>query len=163
MKRMVCYLLLLCLLLTGCNSVGEWIKEPVTFYYVRENYQKEMTQVIAPEIREASGHREDLSYLLALYSMGPSQEDLQMVLPRYTTILPTERTQHSVELTLSDNTEAMTDVDFTLSSACLAMTCMELIDVQQVTVVSGDRSITIRKDNLLLYSSIAQKPQEEIK
>lgn len=163
MKRLVCSVLFVCLLLTGCSASGEWLKEPVTFYYVRENYEKDMEQVVVPEVREAAGHREDLSYLLALYSMGPSQEDLQMLFPRNTTILPTERTQLSVELTLSENTQTMTDVDFTLASACLAMTCMELIDVQQVTVVSGDRNITIREDNLMLYNSIVQKPQEETK
>jgi spore germination protein GerM len=162
MKRIISLYLLLCLL-TGCSSMGERLKEPVNFYYVRENYREEMGEVISPEVREASGHRYDLPYLLALYSLGPSQEDLHSLLPRNTTILPTERTPHSVELTLSENTQAMTDADFTLTSACLAMTCMELLDIRQVTVISGDRNITLREDNLMLYNSIVQKPQEETK
>ena len=163
MRRLICFLLLTCFILTGCNVTGDWIKEPVTFYYVRTNYEKDMDEVIAPEVREAAGHIEDLPYLLALYSLGPSQEDLHSLLPRNTTILPTERTPHSVELTLSETTQAMTDADFTLTSACLAMTCMELLDIRQVTVISGDRNITLREDNLMLYNSIVQKPQEETK
>lgn len=156
-------LLTVCLILSGCSFGGEWIKEPVTFYYVRENYQKDMEQVLASEIREAAGHRDDLSYLLALYSMGPSSDGLLSMLPKNTSIIPTERTNYSITLTLSENTQSMTDADFTLASACIAMTCMDLMDIQQVTVISGDRSITLREDNLMLNNSIVKKPQEETK
>ena len=78
-------------------------------------------------------------------------------------IIPTERTNYSITLTLSENTQSMTDADFTLASACIAMTCMDLMDIQQVTVISGDRSITLREDNLMLNNSIVKKPQEETK
>lgn len=162
MKRLICFMLFSCLLFSGCSIDGEWVKEPVTFYYVRKNYPKDMGTVIDSETREASGHRDELTYLLALYSMGPSTEDLQSLLPRNTTILPTERTPFSVELTLSENAHTMTDADFTLMSACISMTCMELMDLQQVTVISGNRRITIREDNLILDNIIAQNPQEEI-
>ena len=163
MKRFMIVLLTVCLILSGCSFGGEWIKEPVTFYYVRENYQKDMEQVLSSEVREAAGHRDDLSYLLALYSMGPSNDGLLSLLPKNTSIIPTERTNYSIALTLSENTQSMTDADFTLASACIAMTCMDLMEIQQVTVISGDRSITIREDNLMLNNSIVKKPQEETK
>ena len=57
MKRLICLLVASCILLSGCSGIGEWIKEPVTFYYVREDYQKDMEQVIVSEVLEASGHR----------------------------------------------------------------------------------------------------------
>lgn len=163
MKRPICLLLLCCLILSGCSVSGERIKEPVEFYYVNDGYQKDMDQPIASEMREASGHREDLSYLLALYSMGPSTKDLRSTLPRNTKIIPSERSDDSITLTLSESAQTMTDKDFTLASACLTMTCMELIDVQQVTVVCGDRNITIQADNLLLDHDLAEKSQEETK
>lgn len=163
MKHFMIVLLIVCLILTGCSFGGEWIKEPVTFYYVRENYQKDMEQVLSSEVREAAGHRDDLPYLLALYSMGPSNDELISLLPKNTSIIPTERTNYSIALTLSENTQSMTDADFTLASACIAMTCMDLMDIQQVTVISGDRSITLREDNLMLHNSIVKKPQEETK
>lgn len=162
MKRLFCCLTVCCLLFTGCAAAGEWIKEPVTFYYVRKNYQKDMDHVIAGEVREAAGHRDDLSYLLALYCMGPAAEDLHSLLPRNTTIVPTERTANSVQLTLSETVQTITDAEFTLASACIAMTCMELIDVQQVTILCEDRNITIQEENLLLFHSMPQNPQEEI-
>lgn len=163
MKHRICLILLFCLLLSACSMPGERIKEPVVFYYVRDGYQKDMEQVIASEIREASGHSEDLSYLLALYSMGPSQKDLKAALPSNTKVVPTERTDDSIVLTLSEGVLTMTDADFTLASSCMALTCMELIDIYQVTVVCGDRSITIQKDNLLLHHNLTEKPQEDIK
>jgi len=51
MNKLICFLLCFCFLLTGCSVSGERIKEPVKFYYVRENYQKDMEPVIASEVR----------------------------------------------------------------------------------------------------------------
>jgi len=161
MKRMICIILAFCLILSGCSLTGERIKEPVTFYYVRENYQKDMEQMIATEVREASGHREDLSYLLALYSMGPSEENLKSPIPRNTLIIPTARTDDSIELGLSESAQTLTDSEFTLAGACIALTCMGLIDVQQVTVICGDRNMTVQ-DNLLLNNTTILNQQEDI-
>lgn len=163
MKHMVCLILVCSLFLTGCSIIGEHIKEPVTFYYVRESYQKDMMQVIDSEVREASGHREDLTYLLALYSMGPSRKDLKSPLPRNTTIVPIARSDDSIELQLSENSQNIKDADLTLASACIALTCMELTNVQQVTVTCGERTITLKEDNLLLFYSSEPSVQEETK
>lgn len=162
MKRLIGIILAFCLILSGCSLTGERIKEPVTFYYVCDHYEKDMEQIIASETREASGHRDDLSYLLALYSLGPSKEDLKSSIPRNTIIIPTARTEESIELTLSESAQVLTDAEFTLSSACIALTCMGLIDVQQVTVICGDRNITIQ-DNLLLGNTPNMNQQEDIK
>ena len=161
MKRLISLIIFFSLLMSGCSTAGEWIKEPVTFYYVQRDYQKDMEQVIISEIREASGHRNDIAYLLALYSMGPSNEDLKSPFPRNTSILPTARTPYSIELSLSESAATMTDL--TLASACIALTCMELTDVQQVSVICGDRNIIIREDNLLMYMTNTPDVQEETK
>lgn len=163
LKRLIACLLTLCLFLSGCSVMGERTKEPVTFYYVCKNYQKDMSQVIGAEIREAAGHREDLPYLLALYSIGSSDEDLISPLPRNTILKLTAHTEDSIELELSESALTLTEAEFTLASACIAKTCMELIDVQQITVTCEGRLISIRKDNLVLYSDILKNPQEEQK
>lgn len=160
MKRFVCLILLFSMLLSGCHVLQGRIKEPVTFYYVSQNYQENMGQVIVSEVREAAGHRYDLPYLLALYSMGPSDEKLTTLLPRNVTILPVEHSEDGLVLSLLDEIHALPDADFTLAGACLAMTCMELIDVEQVTVVCADRSITLNRENLMLSSMIPNVPEE---
>ena len=161
MKRVICLILVACLAFSGCSMLGERTKEPVTFYYVRENYKKDMEQVLASEVREATGHRDDLPYLLALYSMGPSSEDLISPFPRNTRITPTARTNNSMELSLSDNVLTLSEAEFTLASACIAMTCMEMTAVEKVIVVCENRRISIDKDNVMLYSDMLQNPREE--
>ena len=151
MKRLISLFLLLGVLLSGC-SMGERIKEPVTFYYIQANYQEEMGNVIAPEVREAAGHRYDLPYLLALYSMGPSKAGLVSPFPVNTMILPVEHSEDGLVLSILDEIQDMTDAEYTIASACLAMTFLEIIDVEQITVICGDRSITLKPDTLLTDS-----------
>lgn len=163
MKRLICLMLLFTMLLSGCSSLGERVKDPVNFYYVRQNYQETMEDVISPEVREASGHRYDLPYLLALYSMGPSSRNLVSPFPRNTRILPVEHSEEGLVLSIMDEIHTMTDAEYTLASACLAMTCFEIIDAEQITVVCGGRSVAIRKDNLLMNSSPEAMTPEENK
>ena len=162
MKRIICILLTL-LLLSGCGIVGERVKDPVTFYYIREGYQRDMGAVITTEIREASGHTDDLPYLLALYSMGPSQEGLLFPFPASTRITPTEHTEAGLVLSLSENLDKMTDAEYTLASACLALTCMELTDATQITVISGSRRVSINSDNLMMFETGHIRQLEEMK
>ena len=159
MKRLLCLILtaatLICLL-PGC---AERVKEPVTFYYLRENPSRGLGPEIAGEIREGSGHRDNLRYLLAFYLMGPADKELTSPLPRGTTLYQLEQTEDAVTIGISDTSEALSDSGFSLACACLSMTCMELLPVKEITVVSGSRNTTIRRDSLILKDTI--QPQED--
>lgn len=154
MKRIVCLILICCLFLSGCQLFGEGLKDPVTFFYVKTEYDY-FTQdgVIAGEQREASGHRDDLSYLLALYMMGPSEDGLESPLPRGVMLYSAEQTADEIILNISNHESTMTDADFSLSCACLSLTCFDITDAQSVTVISGTRSITMNRDIIALYDS----------
>lgn len=162
MKRLICLTLAL-LLLSGCSFVGERVKDPVRFYYIREDYQRNLEEVIASEIREASGHRDDLPYLLALYSMGPSEKGLYLPFPANVHIIPTEHTEAGIVLSISEVSDSMTDAEYTLASACLAMTCMELTQASQITVICAERAVTINQENLMMFETAHQKTTEEMK
>ncbi|MGM9549806.1 MAG: GerMN domain-containing protein [Faecousia sp.] len=161
MKRIACLLLSLCLLLSGCS--GERIKDPVTFYYPRQEYQYGTADgVIASELREASGHTGDLRYLLALYLIGPSSEDLVSPLPRGTRLLQARQEGSAVTLELTDTAQAMTDAEFTLACACLTMTCLSVTGAEKVTITSGSRCVTMSPDSLTLFDdSTAASTTEE--
>lgn len=161
MKKVSVVLICICYLLSGCSMFGSYMKEPVSFYYVQKDYQEEMQDVIVSERREAAGHRYDLPYLLALYSMGPSSDKLESLFPKNITILPTEHTENGIVLSLSENIGDMTDAEFTLASTCLSLTCMELTTAKQITVTCGHRTVVIREDNLLFSGAEIQMKDEE--
>ena len=148
-------------MLSGCGFFAERIKEPVTFYYIRARYQEDMVSVIESEEREASGHREDLSYLLKLYLMGPADDELKSPLPRGAKILSVERSGSGILIQLTDITNAMSDAEFSLACACLSLTCLGLTDAHTVTVSSGEWNITMGRDTLTLSDSSNAASMEE--
>ena len=159
MKRIVAMILLMALLLCGC---ADKMREPVTFYYVRDSFEEDMSQVIGTEQREASGHRDNLLYLLALYLMGPAEDSLVSPLPSYTTILSAEQIDSTVTLQLTDTTASLSDGQYTLACSCLALTCLEITDAEYVTINSGNRSVTLGKDSLVLLDLTTGAGTEEI-
>lgn len=152
MKRVFCLFLAIVILFSACGKHGERFREPVTFYYLRRQFPYgENESILGTEAREASGHRDDLRYLLALYLMGPSGDELRSPVPRGTNIYLVEQTEESVTLKLSSTANALTDAEFSLVCACLSLTCMSLTGAESVTIVSGSRTITMRSENLILY------------
>lgn len=161
MRRFLSVVILYCLLLCGCSVLGERIKEPVTFYYLRSEYTFFAENgVFVPEEREASGHRDDLGYLLKLYLMGPADDELASPLPRGTRITGVERTDSAITIQLSDNTLGMSDVDFSLAAGCLSLTCFDITQTDSVTVTCAERSVTMSRDNLILYDSNSSTMEE---
>ena len=110
MKRLLCLILtaatLICLL-PGC---AERVKEPVTFYYLRENPSRGLGPEIAGEIREGSGHRDNLRYLLAFYLMGPADKELTSPLPRGTVLYQLEQTEDEWVFGIHDGCADLTDI-----------------------------------------------------
>ena len=161
MKKGLCLLLGLCQLLSGCALTGDRLKEPVTFYYLREEYQYG-TQggVIVSEEREASGHGRDLSYLLALYLVGPMKEGLVCPLPMGTGIVSLEQTPSGISLVLSDTLGSLSDADYSLACACLTLTCLDITGGEKVTITSGSRSVTMTRDSLTLFDGGTAETEE---
>lgn len=159
MKRLIAILLTV-LLLSGCT---EQLKEPVSFYYVRSGYEEDMSNIIGTERREASGHRGDLSYLMALYFMGPADEELLAPLPGNTHILSVTHKGQEVILHLSETDDSVTDAQFTVACACLTLTCLELTGAETVTIISGNRSVRLDEASLLLRDLPAAVITEESK
>ena len=155
MKRFLCFLLCLCLFLPGCS--GELMKNPVTFYYPRREYQYGAEDgVISSEQREASGHADDLHYLLSLYLIGPSSDELVSPLPWGTRLLGVSQENGTVTLEL-------TDTEFTLACACLTMTTLSITGGDEVTITSGSRSVTMSRDSLTLIDDSTASTTEETK
>lgn len=164
MKRTLCMILIAAALFSGCSISGERIKEPVHFYYLKNEFEyRSESGVISFEEREASGHRDNLSYLLALYRMGPSSEELRLPFPEGTALLMMEQSPKEIKLALGNHASSMSDAELSLACACLTLTCSELTDVERVTVVNGQQSITMTPESITLIDSSMLKPTEETK
>ncbi len=164
MKQLICLFLIFSLLLCGCSSLGERIKEPTTFYYLCGQYQQDLCCVILTEEREASGHTDDLSYLLALYLMGPVSEECRSPLPSGTAVQSIQHNSNTLTIELSDLDKTLSDSEFSLAGACLTMTCLDIVPARNVTVISGTRSVTMNRNSLSLFdSSVEDAPKETTK
>ena len=155
MKRILCLILAAFLLcsLWGCEENS--VEDQATFYYCREKYAYGTEGgIIGGEQRDITGHAGDVNYLLALYLVGPLEEDLTSPFPERTQLLSARLEADTLFIELSDMGKGMTDAQFSLACASLVMTCMELTDAAQVTIASGERSITMDPASLLLYDSI---------
>jgi len=163
MKRIISVLLILGMLLTGCAFDSPKRDNTITFYYLRSDYSYGSdSQVIVPEVREAPVSRNDLSYLMALYLMGPAEEENISPLPAGMRIIKTEEQGGNVTLNLSYPSALQPPVRFTLTCACLAMTCFALTDAETVTVTCSDQTLTLSRSSLTLYDdSAANQPTEE--
>lgn len=161
MKRFTAIVLVCCFLLSGCRALADRIKEPVTFYYVRTDYQNDLSIVIGSEEREASGHRDDLSYLMALYLMGPANESLSTPIPSGIRIYVETNNKYHVKLTLSEPSSPLTDAQFSIICACLSMTCLDLTQTETVTITCGSRSASMTRDNLCFSDSTMSTYMEE--
>lgn len=152
MKRILCFFLAVSVLLTGCGFFGQRIKDPVTFYYLCSKYPEELCCVIVSEEREASGHVGNLPYLLALYLMGPSNDELVSPLRPGVQITSKQDGTH-IYLELSNLPSTLSDIDFSLTCACLTLTCLDITGAEDVTISSGDRVKTMNRQSLTLYDT----------
>lgn len=161
MKRLICLILSAAALLSLLSGCAQQMKEPVTFYYLRDAYAENMELPIVGEQREVTGYRDNLKYLLSFYLMGPIGKKLVSPLPRGTLLYTIDQEGNVLTIEISNTSALLSDAEFSLACACLSLTCMGLTDAQEVTIVSGSRSLTLSRDSLLLSDTIT--PEETSK
>jgi len=148
MKRFFAVLILFSILLPGCG-----VKEQALFYYCNTEFLHDtQDSVIVSEKRDISAHSGDLPFLISLYLMGPLEKEYVSPFPAGVKLIDTQISADSLTITL-DEINNLSDYEYTLACACMALTCMELSAVKMVTVTSGDRTITIDPNMLTLYDS----------
>lgn len=162
-KRIICLMLIISLLLSGCGFFSARDKDSVMFYYLCDRYQEDLCCVIVSEEREASGHMGDLPYLLALYAMGPVSDECVTPLP-YGTRIHSQMTDGHVFLELSGIPRDLSDIEFSLACACLTMTCLDITNAEDVTIRHGDQETVMNRSRLTLYDTAGETiPTEETK
>lgn len=148
MKKYLSLFLIILLLISGCSG-----KDHAKFYYSRLEFQYHSPDsVIVSEYRDITGHANDLSFLISLYLMGPLEKDYVSLFPSGVRLLDVELAEKHLTIELSE-IETLSDAEYSLACACMALTCLELTDAQDVTITSGSRSVTIDPNQLTIYDS----------
>lgn len=156
MKQLLC-IFLACLMLVCLTSCSSEDPNAITFYYCREPEAYrffEETGVIGRETRDITGHRNDLRYMVSLYLAGPMEEELISPFTKATRLVSAELSGREIHIELSGHNKIMTDSEFSLACACLTLTCMDFMDCDAVTIVSGERTMTMNTENIFLYDTL---------
>lgn len=156
MKRIIAGILLAVILLnlTGCVFTSEDTGDTITLYYIRSEYQyHNVDNVIVGEERTLASKTE-IAHLLDLYLAGPVDDGLVSPIPKDTELLGIQEYSGLLEITFSDTESVLSDVQFSLACVCLGKTMMEDPDIIQVTVFSGERSMTVDRTNYLLTDEV---------
>lgn len=151
MKRLLSVFLLLGLLLSGCGRKGTLLVEPVHLYYPKAEYgHGAADSVIDYESIDGTGHMDDYEALLGEYFYDPVNEALVNPFPDGTRVLSAVLRGNEFRVRLTQEAAALTDAKFALACTCLAMTCFDLTDCREVTIISSTRRLTIQRDSWLL-------------
>ena len=155
--RILVFLLAMLLLLTSCSSKP---REGTLFYYCRDPEQYryfEEDGVIQPESRDLLNHRNDLRYMVSLYLAGPMEEGVILPFTKATKLISAEMRENTIYIELSGHNKILTDSEFSLACTCLTLTCMNYMPCQAVSITSGERSLTMDAQSMLLYDDLPRQ------
>ncbi len=163
MKRTFCLLLAawMCCFFCGCHygDSGDFL-EPVEFFYPRQAddfVYGGADGIFGSEIREASGHTDDLNYLLSMYMRGPQDAQLRSPYPSGCRIKDIRYEDETLYLVFNEEFAELENVELSIACASLLRTCYAICDAKYVHVesVSDSKtiSITLDADSFLLSGS----------
>ena len=157
MRRVFSAFLLLLILagLTGCGNTRESSYE---FFYLRtpETYDYGTEQaVVASEDRSFPSPIQDTEYLLRLYLDGPVSETLRSPFPQGTRLLTLQHSSHTLTIRLSEEYAQLSGIRLSMAAACLAKTCFQLTDAENLIVLSGTHVYTYSRGSFLFLDDSA--------
>ena len=153
--------LLVLVLLCGCTGLFQ--KNPVQFYYLRDEITfTNSTSVIASEAATEFDDAMTLTEVLELYLTGPNDDALRSPFPEGVELVSVKQDGDTIFLKFNDHLSSLTGMDLTLACACVTMTCLELTDAVNVsiraegTTLDGAAQIKMNADSLILLDASGQ-------
>ena len=89
---------------------------------------------------------------LALYLIGPASEE-SLSVPYPGLLLSAQQSGTHIDLNLQNLPAAVSEIEFSLICACLALTSLDITGAEDVTIYSGDRTRTLNRESLTLYDT----------
>lgn len=167
MKKTWSYVLIFLLLLGLCGcSDGNQTHNTVAFYYRNPTFSYDaQCSALTAEQRDStafSSHEE----ILAAYFAGPLSENLVSPFPSGLELILMTKDANTLFLTLSDEIAELSGLELTFACCCIAKTCLELTDAENVVIsaetglLGGEKSITVNEDNMNLLDG-TQQPRHQ--
>ncbi len=167
MKRSICLILCLLLVLTGCREQPP--ENGAVFYYRRgETAFQGSDGVIAPELRDVALIGESLSALLELYCAGPVTPGLENPLPPGTAVLSHSLKDGELSLHFNGVFATLSGVDLTLTAGCLARTFLKLTGAETLiltaegTLLNGQSSLRLTLNDLQIRDTSLDRLHREL-
>ncbi len=167
MKRRLCLLLGLLLLLPGCRreepartAYALYFQEADLTYSAGESPFRTETVYLydaetdsAPRLAEA---------LISELLKGPADETLKSTLPAGTTLLSLEIEGDRARVDLSPSYESLSGVALTLADSAIAMTLSQVPEVSSVQITVRGRELAYREQPVLNLRDILLTPEEDV-
>ena len=167
MKRRLCLLLALLLLLPGCRreepartAYALYFQEADLTYSAGESPFRTETVYLydaetdsAPRLAEA---------LISELLKGPADETLKSTLPAGTTLLSLEIEGDRARVDLSPSYESLSGVALTLADSAIAMTLSQVPEVSSVQITVRGRELAYREQPVLNLRDILLTPEEDV-
>ncbi len=167
MKRRLCLLLALLLLLPGCRreepartAYALYFQEADLTYSAGESpfrtetvYLYDAETDAAPRLAEA---------LISELLKGPADETLKSTLPAGTTLLSLEIEGDRARVDLSPSYESLSGVALTLADSAIAMTLSQVPEVSSVQITVRGRELAYREQPVLNLRDILLTPEEDV-
>ena len=167
MKKRLCLLLALLLLLPGCRreepartAYALYFQEADLTYSAGESPFRTETVYLydaetdsAPRLAEA---------LISELLKGPADDTLKSTLPAGTTLLSLEIEGDRARVDLSPSYESLSGVALTLADSAIAMTLSQVPEVSSVQITVRGRELAYREQPVLNLRDILLTPEEDV-
>ena len=167
MKKRLCLLLALLLLLPGCRreepartAYALYFQEADLTYSAGESpFRTETVYLYDAETDTASRLAEALMNELL---KGPADETLKSALPTGTTLLSLEIEGDRARVDLSPSYESLSGVALTLADGAIALTLAQVPEVSSVQITVRGRELAYRERQVLNIRELLLTPEEDV-
>ena len=167
-KIAILFICIIILSFSACGNEQEEFQEPTNFYYCAQDIAyNNISGVIKAEQREAIQFHGNLASLLRSYLHGPSNPELQMLIPSNVTLISCAVNENAVTVTLSEPFSKLTGIKLSTASTAMLMTIYDYAGVDTLCVRAENAlldekdEIVITIDDIMLLDSVENGEQYE--
>lgn len=158
MKKIFCIILVITIMTcTACQIESEKPLSTITVYYKASELTFGSAEgVITPYALDATGHKDDIEYLLNAYFSKIPSGNCADTFPAGTRVVSISLDALTAKVVLCDEFAKIGDLDLTIACACLTQTVISLTGCQEVIIsaetaqLDGNNFITLSRDSYLL-------------